>query len=218
MTKIINTAIIICFSLVSFAQQNIENKSDNQTSEKQGLEIKTLFGKDKISHGAYLGLSFGYADLNKKDAIVGSARLAWVIDHCLALGLSASGFSEDFWSDVNNSYKSGLSGGYFGFVIEPIVKPTSPVHVSFPIMSGFGGVTLVKEYNWNNYTVDYYNEDFDAFFIIEPAVEIEANLIKHIRANIFVSHRFTSPIYLKDTKRYALNGFSAGIGLKIGKF
>ena len=42
-----------------------------------------------------------------------------------------------------------LAGGYGGIFIEPILGGTKPVHVSFPVLFGVGGVTLIENYGYN---------------------------------------------------------------------
>ncbi len=217
MKKLIISSFTICISLFGFAQ-NTENNTENQQVNNKDIEIKNLIGKDKISHGAYLGLSVGYANLNTRNAVMANAKLAWIIDHHLAFGISASGFSEDLWSEINNSTKNILNGGYCGLVIEPIIRPAYPIHLSIPVIAGVGGVSMIRDYNWNDYTTYYYGDDFDAYFIVEPGIEVEANLIKYVRLNLFCSYRITSPVYLFGVKRYPINGISTGIGIKIGKF
>ncbi|MCI0522234.1 MAG: hypothetical protein L0Y37_01125, partial [Bacteroidales bacterium] len=44
-----------------------------------------------------------------------------------------------------------LVWGYGGFIIEPIVAPMYPVHVSFPILIGGGGISYV-ETDWEPLT------------------------------------------------------------------
>ena len=56
------------------------------------------------------------------------------------------------------------------YIIEPILMPNYPVHLSFPILLGGGGISYVTE------NMDYDNnmiEDSEAFLIAEPGAEIE---------------------------------------------
>ena len=65
---------------------------------------------------------------------------------------------------------------------------------------------------------DYKQIDSDAFFIVEPGVEIELNLVKFMRLGIGGSYRWTSNVGLQDHKKDFLHGFSGNISLKFGKF
>jgi hypothetical protein len=113
-----------------------------------------------------------------------------------------------------------LAGGYGGFLLEPIIAGKSPVHVSFPILIGGGGVSLVDMYGWEDWGHDPagYEYDYDAFFVIEPAVELEFNLARFFRMAAAVSYRHTSDIQLAQTEKDALRGFNYGVTFKFGKF
>jgi hypothetical protein len=126
-----------------------------------------------------------------------------------------------------------ISGGYGGFILEPIIGAKSPVHLSFPVLIGAGGVAYSR--HWQD--EDHYDsknrthEDSDAFFVLEPGVELEFNMVKFFRLGLSVSYRHTSEIKLryKDGTPGApnpnkigstskLRGLSYGIVLKFGKF
>jgi len=63
-----------------------------------------------------------------------------------------------------------------------------------------------------------YEYDYDAFFVIEPAVELEFNLARFFRLAAAVSYRHTSEIQLAQTEKDALRGFNYGLTFKFGKF
>ena len=54
------------------------------------------------------------------------------------------------------------------------------MHVSFPILIGGGGVTLVDMYAWDYWDDPYYGYQYayDAYFVFEPGVELEFNLAR----------------------------------------
>jgi len=144
--------------------------------------VRTLFPKNN-SNGFYGAFSLGYSQLNGKDALVSGGRLAFIFDHSLAIGLGGYGFVNNL--DYHLYYENQpldytLAGGYGGLIIEPIVGGRNPVHFSFPILVGLGGAALIEDnapYNRDYY--DRFNEvDHDFFFVIEPAVELEANLTR----------------------------------------
>ncbi len=196
----------------------------------QNDEVRTIFSKNK-SNGGYGALTVSYSNIGGYDAIVTGGRGAFIFDHSLAIGLGGYGFvnnlNYDYYHNMNETHLS-LAGGYGGFLIEPIIAGTSPVHVAFPILIGAGGVTLVDMYNYD-YWDDYYSGNeyaYDAFFVIEPAVELEFNLARFFRMAAAVSYRYTSNIDLKrtglelssQTRADALRGFNFGLTFKFGKF
>ena len=120
-------------------------------------------------------------------------------------------------------------------MFEPIVLPMSPVHVSFPIILGVGGVTANPANGWgeyNSYYYDNYYYDTDVYFVFEPGVDVEFNIAKCFRIALGASYRLTDGINL--TYKYldkitsdpvsividknALNSFNASVSLKFGWF
>lgn len=202
----------------------------NAQDSYQNDEIRTVFSKNR-SNGGYGALTVSYSNIGGYDAMVAGARAAFIFDHSLAIGLGGYGFANNLNYDYyhnNDETHFSLAGGYGGFLIEPIIAGNSPVHVAFPVLIGAGGVALVDMYNYD-YWDDYYRGNeyaYDAFFVVEPAVELEFNLARFFRMAAAVSYRYTSNIDLKrtglelssQTKADALRGFNFGLTFKFGKF
>lgn len=184
-------------------------------------QVRTIFSKDK-SNGGYGAFSAGYTQIDGKDALVTGGRGAFIFDHSLAIGLGGYGFVNNL--EYNTYYRNQpldywLAGGYGGIFVEPIVGGTLPVHLSFPVLFGVGGAALIEDYGWD-YWDDYpFNElDNDLFFVIEPAVELEFNMIRWFRTAAYVSYRYTSKVELFDTDEDVFRGFNFGVTFKFGKF
>jgi hypothetical protein len=198
-------AVTICFSV--FSQE-----------AKKDYEIKTLLGKN-ISHGGYLGISMGYSLIDHKNAFTVGGRIGWVINHRLVMGIAGNGFINDvYYSDPETNSEKILSGGYGGLLLEPVIGSRLPIHVSFPIIIGAGGISYNKTYYEGAEPWDSYTYDEDAFAIVEPGVEIELNMLKFFRIAAGVSYRYTSEIRLVNTKNDVLDGFAGSLTLKFGKF
>lgn len=203
-------------------------------------EMKTLFQKsstDKITNGGYGSFSIGYTQVDSKDALQLGGRVAWIANHKFALGLAGYGFINDFnknYSSFDDPSSYFLAGGYGGIFFEPILMPNKPVHVSFPVILGVGGLSAVESNNWesshyHNSTTYYY--DSDAFLVFEPGVDIEFNITTFFRVALGASYRLTSDINLRykyldnnydehiiQIDRNALNSFTFDIGFKFGWF
>ena len=217
-----NTILLIIFILAfSFAKAQDSYQND---------EVRTIFSKNR-SNGGYGAFTMSYSNIGGYDALVTGGRGAFIFDHSLALGFGGYGFVNnlDYNSYHNeNDSRLSLAGGYGGFLIEPIIAGKSPVHVSFPILIGGGGVTLVDMYSWDYWGGPYhgYEYAYDAFFVFEPAVELEFNLARWFRMAAAVSYRYTSDIelYRVDSElpqqygKDALRGFNYGVTFKFGKF
>lgn len=218
MKRITLSIMLLLIAVGVFAQ-------DGQTTQPQ--QMKTLFGNSGIrSNGAYGGISTGYTQIDGLDAITIGGKGAWLINHQIGIGLAGHGFLTErkFDSELSDDYR--FAGGYGGLVFEFIVAPNSPIHLSFNSIIGAGGVAYARDNDFfNNIDYDPFDEDSEAFFVVEPGVELELNLVKFMRLAFGVSYRYTSDInltYRASDQMIAgkdlLNGLSGGVTLKFGKF
>lgn len=205
--------LIILFSIVLLTQTLTAQDNYNNDGE-----IRTIFSQNR-SNGGYGAFSIGYSEIDNKDAIIMGARGGWIINHSFAIGLGGYGFVNDINYDnvFHDDLEYNLAGGYGGLFLEPIIGPSMPVHLSFPILFGLGGIAYVEHHNsWDRWWAD--DEQSDVFWVFEPAAELEFNLAKHFRLAATVSYRFTSNIDMNYTDPDILEGFTAGLVFKFGKF
>ncbi|NOY50290.1 MAG: hypothetical protein GXO88_07005 [Chlorobi bacterium] len=219
--KIIATVLFLVLALANslWAQ---ENKN----------EFKTIFKKDEgksITHGGYGSFSIGYTNIDGKDGLQLGGRAAWILNHHIAIGIAGKSFFNNL-TKSNASHDYYLAGGYGGLFIEPIIAPKSPVHASFPIMFGLGGLAAKNGNIWddNYYSDTYY--DTDVFLVIEPGAEIEFNIVKFFRISLGASYRLTNGVLLQykyyddndlvllDVPSNALDSFNFNINFKFGWF
>jgi len=230
-TKTIITLLLALFSFTFLLAQ------EGDEEMKLLFHKKDKSGNQKIANGGYGAFSIGWTQIEGKSAVLIGGRAAWIANHHFALGLAGGGFFNDFYN--GNKYKPEayfLAGGYGGLLVEPILMPMKPIHVSFPVLFGAGGVTAAPPGGWDNYNHGgyYYNDyyyDTDFFFVFQPGVEVEFNIVKFFRIALGASYRLTDGINLRykyfddnnveqiivvDNK--ALNAFNASITFKFGWF
>lgn len=179
--------------------------------------------RKNIVHGVYLGFTPQYGRISNEDAGIFNLKLAYVANRKFEIGLSGSAF---FSKQPNNTnvYRGDevfLVGAYGGLHLEPILFGNRFISVSFPLMIGGGGVTILeKKANGEFDEAPLENEtyDYDSFFIVEPGVNILYNISRFVQVETGIRYRisesFRLPYYGKDN----IKGFSVGIGLKIGIF
>jgi len=212
--KLILTTVIISVISLSVAQgQNNQNEFISVFKKKEG----------RTEHGGYGAISFGYGSIDGKAALQTSIRGAWVIDHNIALGFAGYGFINNLekTNDINEYY---LGGGYGGFYFEPIILPNSPIHVSFPILIGGGGISTIPS-NYMEFDPGFdFLYQYDVFFVFEPGVDLEINMVKFFRIGLGASYRFTNgvlltyPVSNNTVPKNVLDGFNFYMNLKFGKF
>ncbi|MDC0584226.1 hypothetical protein OAO55_00700 [Bacteroidales bacterium] len=208
-------------------------------------EIHTLFGGE-IDHGFYLSFDMDFSSINSKDFLGIGGRMAWIWDHNFAVGMHGKGimnyekndYMDPLTKEINPDGKkvyTSLGGGYGGIFFEPILMAQKPIHVSFPVKLGVGGLsyktdTVSDSPYWRTYYYDeddewdihrdYRNDrmDTDLIFVVEPGVEIEFNVVKHFRFSLYTTYRMVEGVNLDKVKDDALTGLSYGFALKFGIF
>jgi len=182
--------------------------------------IQTLTGHGR-SVGFYFGLHSEYSQIDGYDAFGAGGTFAIIANHGLAIGISGKGFISEPYevSEITHTSRS-YAGGYGGILIEPILFPKYPVHISFPIILGGGGIARSVLYNYY-YPYEYttlYVENAEAFMIAEPGIEVEFNVARWMRLGLGASYRFTTTFEPSSFDSNPLNGFTGGFSLKFGKF
>lgn len=184
-------------------------------------EIRTLSGKNSL--GFYGAATISYSQMEAKDALVIGGRAGLIFNHSTALGLAGYGFFNNLDGHnlpVGSNAWYSLAGGYGGIFIEPIVGATKPVHVSFPVLLGMGGVGLVRNVGpgtWEDpFDIEMPENDF--FFVLEPAVDLEFNVTSFFRMAATLSYRFTSNVELIGKTPDVLQGWNFGLTFKLERF
>jgi hypothetical protein len=209
---IILSALLLIISACAFSQEaEFEHYRNN--------EIKTLLGHNRTG-GAYFVFTTGYSVINDKHAVLFGGRFGWLPARSLGVGLGATGFINEYHYEPAIDKDVFLAGGYGGLYIEPVLFGKSPVHLSFPVLLGAGGISYVsKEADHNNNFI----EDTEAFLLAEPAAEIELNLTKFFRLAVGATYRLpasfkTNNSVLTKASASSLKGLSYTLSLKFGKF
>jgi len=229
-TFILLAIIIICLSNVAQSQDTIRlfGHQKKQPAEKEvhynntqpQSDIQTLTGSGH-NLGFYIGFHSEYSQIAGYDAFGAGGTFAMIANHGLAIGFSGKGFLTEPYDVIPGSHTSySYTGGYGGFLIEPIVFPKFPVHVSFPILIGAGGIakSILTNYNYPYDHTEVNVENAEAFLIAEPGMELEFNVARWLRLGVGASYRFTTTFETSSFDTNPMNGFTGGFSLKFGKF
>lgn len=192
---------------------------DGEFQYYKGREIRTLLGRNHPG-GGYGSFSAGYSEIDGYHAILFGGRFAWIASHCLGVGVGATGFINEYHYEPSLDRNVFLAGGYGGLYIEPILGSRFPIHLSFPILFGAGGISFVsKDPEFNDNLV----EDSKAFLLIEPSAELELNLTKFFRLAFGATYRLPTKFDVGLPGSYTLDvntlkTLSYTVTLKFGKF
>lgn len=194
--KLFITLIIFCFQL--FAQE------------------KTLIGGEEISNGGFGAPVIKYTQIYNEPAVLVGGRGGWIINHTFVLGGGGYGLANQINADYFiNSNQAYIHFGYGGLELEYIILSDQIFHFSIYSLIGAGGINFSDEFegDW-----DGHHHSSDSFFILEPAANIELNIISFFRINAGVSYRYISGVNYYNLQNSDFAGFSGVLALKFGKF
>lgn len=190
-------------------------------------EIGTLFGKGGSTKlGWFVGIDPGYTQFDGRDVWMGGLSAGMIINHNFTIGLSGRGWTNRngmYYPEVTDTAGGYFEGGYGGLLLEYTLFPKSVVHVTFPVLIGAGGAAYVTDEDYMEWDEDEWESchktlDSDAYFVIEPGVRAEVNILKFMRLNAGVSYRWVGDLDMINTPKDMMNNFTATVGLKFGKF
>lgn len=212
-------SLIVTVSTVFFISTSLIGQDET--------EYGTLLSRDNgFSHGAYVGMDFGYTEVANRSSFLTGVTIAWVIDHTIELGIAGKGFVTNPLPDLlleNNNFM--YAGGYGGLHCAVNVLGNKPINVSIPIILGVGEISYIRS-QYDGYYDNFYPESHYMYFVIEPGIDLQLNMTKFFRLSAGVSYRYTSDIYLLYSNTNAqpiaspsiLRGLNAGIKIKFGRF
>ena len=183
-----------------------------QAQETESEDYIEFNDSKNVVHGVYLGLTFNYGEIDHKSTYMAGAKIAYVANKKLEVGFTGVGF---YLEDTLTQSPNGIDvfGAYGGLHLEPILFGNSAVSVSFPMLIGAGAAS----YSLSDFEY-YYSEKWDHFFVFEPGLSILYNVSSYLQFEMGVKYRLTSDFELYPNSIENLQGFSGGIGLKIGVF
>ncbi len=224
--------MIMMFCWVStlsvFAQDTQTTPASTGTNE-----LHTLFnkgsGKCKIPLGYFIELNGGYTHFGHKSEFLPGISMGLILNHHWTIGLTGSFFGNMNGGNFQHSHHdsrgtikrgSSLSGSYGGLLLEYTLFPQSKIHVSFPLTIGSGSIYHSRKESLSDSTDTQKNwyRHGKHFFVIEPGVKLEVNIVKHLRVDLGISYRYSPQGYHWVTSPDLLNQFTARLSLRFGKF
>ena len=205
--------------LAAFGVLLVGNSQENVHADGGG-EYLEFNDRKNVVHGVYLGLNMHYGQVDGSDAFMGGLKLAYVANQQFEAGFEGNFiFSDQNYFNTALGENEDLIGAYGGLHLEPIFFSKSRVNLSFPLLLGGGGVGYVGgDIDDDDFGNDLTEDDFDPFFLVEPGVNVLFNISRYLQVEAGMRYRFTSSVSLRPNGIENVNGWSAGIGLKVGVF
>lgn len=172
-----------------------------------------------VVHGVYLGLTTHYGEIDNENSYMMGLKAAYVADKKFEIGLIGVVFyseQDDFGLDTN---EFDIYGGYGGVHLEPILFRHSKFSLSFPLLLGGGTVGYSRDDFPRGDSSNMDNDrNWPAFFIAEPGINVLFNFSRYLQLEIGGRHRLSSKFNMLPVTPVDLNGYSFGIGVKVGVF
>jgi hypothetical protein len=222
--------ILACWAvaLPIFAQDTQTTPSSSGTND-----LHTLFnkggGKCKIPLGYFIELNGEYTHFGHKNEFLPGMSMGVILNHHWTIGVTGNFLSNsqgsyhhhaDKDSISTGNHRSSLSGGYGGLLLEYTLFPRSKVHVSFPLTIGSGYLYHSHHTHLSDST-DTQNKwvhHGEHFLVIEPGVNLEINVVKHLRIDLGVSYRYSPERNHMITSPDMLNQLTGKLAFRFGKF
>jgi len=218
MKKIFTILIAVLSITCVSAQEDFEEENENK-------EMETLFNR-RMSFGGYGGPELKFTTVNEKYGLMVGGHGGFILNHNFVVGFGGYGLTTNsrFSDDTLN-----IATGYGGMRLEYICCSHKIIHFSIPVLIGAGGVGIMEERAATddlNVNIDYDDDEgtdwntveSSAYFVVEPGVNVEFNIVKHFRMTMGASYRYvggTDLSYLSDTD---LSDVSFNLGFKFGVF
>ena len=188
------------------------------------FEQETLFSGD-IEHGAFGGPSIKVLSVKDEPGVLVGGYGGWLINHSLMLGGGAFGLVNNILASNDvpliNSKRPSTAFGYGGPMIEYTGNPKELVHYTAHMLIGGGvaGYYLRDHHDWDEGPdLDFHNDNWDICLAMEFGAGVELNVASFFRINAGVSYLFVNGIELPGLADGDINGPSAHLTLKFGKF
>ena len=208
--KLFSTALLILSGLIAYAQE-------------EGPQ--TIFNKDgQMAHGGYGTITNKFTMIDGKFANMVGIYGGWFINRRLMLGIGAAATTNDIrvpaqfsvLPEENMSYEYGQ----VGLQTEYVVASNKPIHVCFQLLTGAGFTVQYQRFFEGEDYQGYrpYHHDDNWFFIAEPGVQVELNLLRWMRFSPGVSYRIAYGSEAQGLADADISGASVNLTLKFGKF
>jgi hypothetical protein len=183
---------------------------------------ESLLGEGEITNGGFGAAVVKFTSINSQFGVLVGGRGGWIINHSIILGAGGYGLTNQINGTISNGgrYLSTILG-YGGFEMEYIINSDNLVHTSVSLLIGGGAVSQRNNIypvplDWSALNIEPLSAN--NFFIAEPEVDIEVNIVKFFRIDFGASYRIISGVNQNGLKNSDVAGVSVIMTLKFGKF
>lgn len=231
--------VLLCMATSIYAQDSNETKTLFGKKEWKPLKKINYLGLYVAPEIQYAGLAGGFTPMVGASAML-QINKKWGIG-----GVAYTTLGDYTPTQLSSTKAYNFDAQFGGLKLEYTVKPNSLVHVSFPLIIGAGMARIDsagrKRGEWDMFGEkgmkgegmhsegdrrgrgDHMGDNL--FFMIQPGVHLEMNVIKYAKVFLGASYRIaagksetnsTNPLLIPTSSQ--MSGFSMNAGLKVGLF
>jgi hypothetical protein len=184
--------------------------------EQDDLGPPTLL--QSVGHvGGYGGLTVAYSRVAGAGGALVGGEGGVLIQHRLSFGGAGYGWTRDTRGPADiDGVPRDLQVGYGGLLVRYSVLTGSPVYASVGALVGGGALVLQRD-SENDRGGAGRRDATDAFFVFEPQLSVQANLLRWMRVGFQVGYRLTSGLGRLGYTESDLDAFTVGGTLQFGR-
>jgi len=191
-------------------------------STKTPREMETLMSSDG-GFGGHLSLNVKGTEVYDEMSLLVGGELVFTLNHALNIGVAGYGMPTRIdYIDTEGYFRDALyvEMGYGGFFIEPVFFDQNVVHFTVPILIGGGwsGLTETRFLGSPDQDYSFRVADETVFFVFEPGINMEVNLVRHVKLTLGGSYRYVNGSDLRGVSDTDLGGLTFGAGIRVGWF
>ena len=178
------------------------------------LSAQETLSQSDVRHGGFGGPVVKLTQIDNRFGVLVGGRGGWIINGSFVIGGAGYGLAnQDNFEHVTNAVgdRGRLTMGYGGVELTYVHRPDDLVHLSLGALIGAGGLV------WNP-TGPSGGQNDDAFFVIEPELDVVLNVTTFFRVGLGASYRFARDVKLFDLRNGDLSGLAGVVTLKFGSF
>jgi hypothetical protein len=201
--------------------------AQNEEADEPVYEIKTLLnGRGLHGSGGYGAIGNKFTTIDGHYANLVEIYGGWYINHKFLLGVEAAALTNNIpvKEEFNSmpGYSTSYQYGQVGLMTEYTLWSDRAIHLSFHVTNGAGFTVqyLRTSLDDDDYWDEFHDVPHDSnwFFITEPGVKVEMNILRWMRFSPGVSYRATFGSDANGLEDSDLSGLSLNATLKFGKF
>ncbi len=189
---------------------------------------RTLFDSLSVT-GGFFNASLRLTNVMQTDVALMGFGAGVNIDHWLGVGIGGAFSTSTIKNPAYEDYLLGrttadldgleLRYGYGGVLFVPVIAHRSAVHLSVPVLVGMGGVAYsYPKSNTGSNSNQRNRTDGQAFFVLEPGLELEVNVLRALRVGAGGSYLYTTDLDLPNTSPDLLRNFMARMTISVGLY